>query len=89
VNTADFAASLWKMLLQTFGPSKHDQYIFSQDTVTGFLLAGIGEVDIKRNSNFLVVNPSEHCMPSKLIDHSQFLAIASTLAEIWPQNSIF
>ena len=29
-----------------------------QDTVTGFLLAGVGNVDYKRNSNFLVVDSS-------------------------------
>ena len=31
----------------------------SQDTVTGFLLAGVGNVDLRRNSNFLIVNDSE------------------------------
>lgn len=30
-----------------------------QDTVTGFLLAGVGHVDLRRNSNFLIVNDSE------------------------------
>ena len=29
-----------------------------EDTVTGFLLAGIGEIDAKKNGNFLVVNAS-------------------------------
>ena len=29
--------------------------IGDEDTVTGFLLAGIGEVDASKNSNFLVV----------------------------------
>ena len=29
-----------------------------EDTVTGFLLAGIGEIDAKKNGNFLVVNGS-------------------------------
>lgn len=29
--------------------------IGDEDTVTGFLLAGIGEIDAKKNSNFLVV----------------------------------
>ena len=38
--------------------------MFRQDTVTGFLLAGIGEVDIKKNSNFLVVTPSKFLMGS-------------------------
>mmetsp|Transcript_50579 Transcript_50579/g.158018 ORF Transcript_50579/g.158018 Transcript_50579/m.158018 type:complete len:127 (-) Transcript_50579:592-972(-) len=30
--------------------------IGDEDTVTGFLLAGVGEIDSKKNSNFLVVN---------------------------------
>jgi len=33
--------------------------IGDEDTVTGFLLAGIGEIDAKNNSNFLVVTGSE------------------------------
>ena len=32
--------------------------IGDEDTVTGFLLAGVGEIDTKKNSNFLVVNSS-------------------------------
>ena len=31
----------------------------SQDTVTGFLLAGVGNVDLRKKSNYLVVNESE------------------------------
>ncbi len=30
-----------------------------QDTVTGFLLAGVGNVDLRRKSNFLIVNESK------------------------------
>ena len=30
-----------------------------QDTVTGFLLAGVGNVDMRRKSNFLIVNESK------------------------------
>ena len=30
-----------------------------QDTVTGFLLAGVGHVDLRRSSNFFIVNESE------------------------------
>lgn len=30
-----------------------------QDTVTGFLLAGVGNVDLRRKSNFLVVTESK------------------------------
>ena len=29
-----------------------------QDTVTGFLLAGVGHVDLRRSSNFFIVNES-------------------------------
>ena len=31
-----------------------------QDTVTGFLLAGVGNVDLRKKSNFLVVTESAH-----------------------------
>ena len=30
--------------------------IGDEDTVTGFLLAGVGNVDVRRNTNFLVVD---------------------------------
>lgn len=30
----------------------------AQDTVTGFLLAGVGNMDLRRKGNFLVVNES-------------------------------
>jgi len=30
----------------------------TQDTVTGFLLAGVGHVDLRCHSNFLIVNDS-------------------------------
>lgn len=30
--------------------------IGDEDTVTGFLLAGVGNVDLRKNTNFLVVN---------------------------------
>lgn len=32
--------------------------------MTGFLLAGTGEVDVKKNANFLVVSPSEPPRPA-------------------------
>ena len=32
----------------------------SQDTCTGFLLGGVGEMDSKRQPNFLVVNKGAH-----------------------------
>ena len=35
----------------------------AQDTVTGFLLAGVGNVDLRRKTNFLVVNESELPQP--------------------------
>ena len=40
--------------------------MFSQDTVTGFLLAGTGQTDIKKNSNFLAVTTSMTPLPSPL-----------------------
>ena len=33
-------------------------YVLPQDTVTGFLLAGVGNMDLRRKGNFLVVNES-------------------------------
>jgi len=30
-----------------------------EDTITGFLLAGVGNVDLRKNSNFLIVNESK------------------------------
>ena len=30
-----------------------------QDTVTGFLLAGVGNVDLRRKTNFLIVTESK------------------------------
>ncbi len=33
--------------------------VLSQDTILGFLLAGIGNVDIRRNTNYLVVDTSK------------------------------
>jgi hypothetical protein len=32
--------------------------IVDEDTATGMLLAGIGQTDIKKNTNFLIVNDS-------------------------------
>jgi hypothetical protein len=32
----------------------------SQDTITGFLLAGVGNIDLRKKRNFLVVDSSEH-----------------------------
>ena len=30
-----------------------------EDTITGFLLAGVGNVDLRKKTNFLIVNESE------------------------------
>ena len=35
----------------------------AQDTVTGFLLAGVGNVDLRKNTNFLVVSDSARPAP--------------------------
>ena len=37
-----------------------NQIFFLQDTCTGFLLGGIGELNKKREPNFLVVNKSKY-----------------------------
>ena len=37
-----------------------DSFLAWQDTVTGILLAGVGNVDLRRKSNFLVVTESEY-----------------------------
>ncbi len=46
-----------------FGPVQfliaNDALFWMQDTVTGFLLAGVGNVDLRKKTNFLVVNESE------------------------------
>ena len=34
-----------------------------EDTITGFLLAGVGNVDLRKKSNFLIVNESERSQP--------------------------
>ena len=44
--------------------------IGDEDTVTGFLLAGIGEVDASKNSNFLVVTPSNPCARARCLRFS-------------------
>ena len=43
-----------------------------QDTVTGFLLAGVGNIDLRRKGNFLVVNestPIDFLQPPGLVGH--------------------
>lgn len=35
-----------------------------QDTITGFLLAGVGNVDLRRKTNYLVVDSSEALLHS-------------------------
>ena len=40
-----------------------------QDTVTGFLLAGIGNVDLRKKSNFLVVTESEYHQAALFLPH--------------------
>ncbi len=40
----------WGVTISDVGPAA------DEDTVTGFLLAGVGNVDSKRKSNFLVVD---------------------------------
>lgn len=49
--------------------------IVDQDTATGMLLTGIGHVDIRRRSNFLIVDDSEL---SKVIE-----ALKKFVVDIW------
>ena len=35
-----------------------------QDTITGFLLAGLGNIDLRKTSNYLMVDGSESRPPS-------------------------
>lgn len=47
--------------------------IGDEDTVTGFLLAGVGNMDARRKSNFLIVDSSEFSLPSSLPPPSPLL----------------
>jgi hypothetical protein len=51
-----------------------------QDTVTGFLLAGVGNSDIRKKTNFLVVDSSARfsaaCIPSYFVATACELAFA-------------
>jgi len=44
--------------------------IVDQDTATGMLLTGIGHVDIRRRSNFLIVDDSELSKVKKALKSS-------------------
>ena len=61
-----------------------DWFLAWQDTVTGFLLAGVGNVDLRRKSNFLVVTESEYLaamliqMTSLLLSLTELRAYAET-----------
>lgn len=48
-----------RFLLHCHSVGSPRQPYYSQDTVTGFLLAGVGNVDLRRKSNFLVVTESK------------------------------
>lgn len=37
----------------------HTPLLPAQDTITGFLLAGVGNIDLRRKSNFLIVDQSQ------------------------------
>ena len=42
----------------------HRDSLDFQDTITGFLLAGLGNIDIRKTSNYLMVDGSESRPPS-------------------------
>jgi len=39
-------------------PTNPKNHLALQDTVTGFLLAGVGNVDLRRKTNYLIVDSS-------------------------------
>lgn len=43
-------------------PSPYLLNLVIQDTITGFLLAGVGNVDLRRKTNYLVVDSSEQSL---------------------------
>ena len=50
-----------------------------EDTITGFLLAGVGNVDLRKNSNFLIVNESKDFHLCKmLLPYLASLSVAAT-----------
>lgn len=54
-----------------------------EDTITGFLLAGIGNVDLRKNSNFLIVNESKHqCSSAACISHVADLLLAYLMLRV-------
>ena len=50
----------------------------AQDTITGFLLAGVGNVDLRRKSNFLIVDQSASAQAA--LAHSALLVWRALLA---------
>ena len=53
----------------------------AQDTITGFLLAGVGNIDLRRKSNFLIVDQSElHCAYERTVP---FAGVPSPLLCAW------
>jgi hypothetical protein len=50
----------------------------AQDTITGFLLAGVGNIDLRRKSNFLIVDQSElHCAHERTVPFAGVPSLAS------------
>jgi V-type H+-transporting ATPase subunit F len=49
-----------RILMAIIGDEVRINTIHTKDSVTGMLLAGIGHVDTKQHSNFLVVDGSKH-----------------------------
>ena len=43
-----------------------------QDTITGFLLAGVGNVDMRKKKNFLVVDSSKYLPTNFIFSHPTF-----------------
>lgn len=55
----------------------HAHHPPAQDTVTGFLLAGVGDVDAKRRNNFMIVRGGKYTDP--LISLSCSLSVSGEM----------
>ena len=56
-----------------------------QDTITGFLLAGVGNVDLRRKSNFLIVDQSAPTSVA-LLRKKRAPRAETHEARVWPET---
>ena len=65
------------------------QYIILQDTCTGFLLGGIGELNSKRHPNFLVVNKGMAQIPQYRREERERECLHTLCKWSWILESLF